>query len=345
MNPKKRRQLLKQIRHQHRVQNKRTAKDQLAVLNLKRLINRANQVSDGIDQLIALVNHIVIPIITHEQLKVYRPMPHLRIGDIEQVKPRQRHVLNRTKLSIDQLDDVQPSHRRRFMNRSKLNVDPIEIGDIHERRVTDNTALNVQPLQISSESIRERPKLDHIELNSFDVKMPQMSSESLIGTSEHLSLDDLVSPEVVQLYQQQPKLLAYYPDWNVDSPMFYQFPVPWTQRDEGIYQAFAMQSVAAIQTVCEQSPGQGMVEVLKEMNVDYDIVGKGMFNLAIWRTCMMYDYDDIEPNIRPTVQRILTESSIDNVQSVARETMKTIADYYHASYGTSDDNGQSAPEV
>lgn len=343
MNPKKRRQLLKQIRHQRRLQNKRTTKGKLAVL--KDLISKANQVSHNVDQLVALVNHVVIPIITQEQLKVYRPMPHLSIGDIEQVKPKQRHLLNRTKLSVNQLDDIQPSRRRRVMNRPKLNVDPIEIGDIQERRVTDNVDLNVQPLQISSESIRERPKLSHIELNSFDVKMPQMSSENQIGTSEHLNLNDLVSPEVVQLYQQQPKILVYYPDWNVDSPMFYQFPVPWTQRDEGIYQAFAMQSIAAIQTVCEQSRGQGMVEVLKEMGVDYDIVGKGMFDLAIWRTCMMYDYDDIAPDIRPTVQRILTESSIDNVQSVARETMKTIADYYHASYGTSDDNGQSAPEV
>ena len=343
MNPKKRRQLLKQVRHQKRVQNKRTANRSLAVL--KRLISKADQVSNNVDQLIALVNHIVIPIITHEQLKVYRPMPHLRIGNIEQIKPKQRHLLNRTKLNINQLEDIQPSHRRRVMNRPKLNVDPIEIGDIQERRVTDNVELNVQPLQISSEDITERPKLSHIELNSFDVKMPQMSSENQIGTLEHLNLDDFVSPEVVQLYQQQPKWLAYYPDWNVNNPMFYQFPVPWTQRDEGIYQAFAMQSIAAIQTVCEQSPGQGMVEVLKEMGVDYDIVGKGMFDLAIWRTCMMYDYDDMEPNIRPTVQRILTESSIDNVQSVACETMKTIADYYHASYQTSDDNGQSAPEV
>ena len=343
MNPKKRRQLLKQLRHQKRMQNKRTANQSLAVL--KRLISKADQVSNNVDQLIALVNHIVIPIITQEQLKVYRPMPHLSIGDIEQVKPKQRHLLNRTKLSVNQLDDIQPSRQRRVMNRPQLNVDPIEIGDIQERRVTDNVELNVQPLQISSESIRERPKLSHIELNSFDVKMPQMSSENQIGTSEHLNLNDLVSPEVVQLYQQQPKILAYYPDWNVDNPMFYQFPVPWTQRDEGIYQAFAMQSIAAIQTVCEQSRSQGMVEVLKEMGVDYDIVGKGMFDLAIWRTCMMYDYDDIAPDIRPTVQRILTESSIDNVQSVARETMKTIADYYHASYGTSDDNGQSAPEV
>ena len=343
MNPKKRRQLLKQVRHQKRVQNKRTANRSLAVL--KRLISKADQVSNNVDQLIALVNHIVIPIITHEQLKVYRPMPHLRIGNIEQIKPKQRHLLNRTKLNINQLEDIQPSHRRRVMNRPKLNVDPIEIGDIQERRVTDNVELNVQPLQISSEDITERPKLSHIELNSFDVKMPQMSSENQIGTLEHLNLDDFVSPEVVQLYQQQPKWLAYYPDWNVNNPMFYQFPVPWTQRDEGIYQAFAMQSIAAIQTVCEQSPGQGMVEVLKEMGVDYDIVGKGMFDLAIWRTCMMYDYDDMEPNIRPTVQRILTESSINNVQSVACETMKTIADYYHASYQTSDDNGQSAPEV
>lgn len=343
MNPKKRQRLLKQLRHQKRVQNKRTTKGKLAVL--KDLISKANQVSSNVDQLVALVNHVVIPIITQEQLKVYRPMPHLSIGDIEQVKPKQRHLLNRTKLSVNQLDDIQPSRRRRVMNRPKLSVDPIEIGDVQERRITDNVELNVQPLQISSEDIRERSKLSHIELNSFDVKMPQMSSENQIVTSEHLNLDDFVSPEVVQLYQQQPKWLAYYPDWNVDSPMFYQFPVPWTQRDEGIYQAFAMQSIAAIQTVCEQSPGQGMVEVLKEMGVDYDIVGKGMFDLAIWRTCMMYDYDDIEPNIRPTVQRILTESSIDNVQSVARETMKTIADYYHASYGTSDDNGQSAPEV
>lgn len=343
MNPKKRRQLLKQLRHQKRMQNKRTTKGKLAVL--KSLISKADQVSGNVDKLIALVNHIVIPIITHEQLKVYRPMPHLSIGDIEQVKPRQRHLLNRTKLSVNQLDDIRPSHRRRVMNRPKLNVEPIEIGDIQERRITDNVELNVQPLQISSEDIRERPKLNHIELNSFDIKMPQMSSENQIRTSEHLNLDDFVNPDVVQLYQQQPKWLAYYPDWNVNNPMFYQFPVPWTQRDEGIYQAFAMQSIAAIQTVCEQSPGQGMVKVLKEMGVDYDIVGKGMFDLAIWRTCMMYDYDDMAPNIRPTVQRILTESSIDNVQSVARETMKTIADYYHASYQTSDDNGQSAPEV
>lgn len=345
MNPKKRQRLLKQLRYQKRVQNKRTTKGKLAVQNLKHAISKANQVSSNVDKLIALVNHIVIPIITHEKLKVYRPTPHLSVGNIEQVKPRQRHVLNRTKLSINQLEDIELPRRRRVMNRPKLNVEPIEIGDIQERRITDNVELNVQPLQISSEDIRERPKLSHIELNSFDIKMPQMSSENQIGTSEHLNLDDFVSPDVVQLYQQQPKWLAYYPDWNVNNPMFYQFPVPWTQQDEGIYQAFAMQSIAAIQTVCEQSPGQGMVEVLKEMGVDYDIVGKGMFDLAIWRTCMMYDYDDMAPNIRPTVQRILTESSIDNVQSVARETMKTIADYYHASYQTSDDNGQSAPEV
>ena len=49
-----RRQLLKQLRHQKRVQNKRTTKGKLAVL--KRLISKADQVSNNIDQLIALVN-------------------------------------------------------------------------------------------------------------------------------------------------------------------------------------------------------------------------------------------------------------------------------------------------
>lgn len=177
--------------------NKRTAKGKLAVL--KSLISKADQVSNNVDQLIALVNHIVIPIITHEQLKVYRPMPHLSIGNIEQVKPRQRHLLNRPKLNINQLEDIELPRRRRVMNRPKLNVEPIEIGDIQERRVTDNVELNVQPLQISSEDIRERPKLSHIELNSFDVKMPQMSSENQIGTQNKSYLSIMKGSHTISL--------------------------------------------------------------------------------------------------------------------------------------------------
>lgn len=336
MNPKKRQKLMKKLRHERR-QNKRTANkaDKLAVLD------EAYQLRHDMTRLIN-VQHLLTSIISSEQLKVHQRQTHLRIGSVEIPSLKQRHLLHRNKFSLSELNPMPDVKRRLVLNRPHLSINPIEISKVTERRSINRPHVDIKPLEINPENFSERSKLSNVKLQSFDVKMPEVSSQKQI---EHININDFVSNDVVQLYQGQHKLLAYYPDWSANDPEIYEFPVPWTQADESFYDAYVLQSRTAVQMEAEQSTGQGMVKVLNAMGFDYDIIGRGMYNNSIWQYCMLNDYEELEPSERQTVQQVLVASAISNVQAMAKTVLSSIADYYHAQYGISDDNGKASPEV
>ena len=337
MNPKKQQKLMKKLRHQKRVQNKRTTN-----LSHKLVVHdEISQFDNNVTKL-SNVGHLLNTILTSYQLKVHQRQLHLRIGSVEISQLKQRHLLHRTKFSLSELNPMPDVKRRLILNRPHLDIQPIEISKVTERRSINRPHVDIKPLEINPENFSERSKLSNVKLQSFDVKMPEVSSQKQI---EHVSINDFVSNDVVQLYQGQHKLLAYYPDWSANDPEIYEFPVPWTQADESFYDAYVLQSRTAVQMEAEQSTGQGMVKVLNAMGFDYDIIGRGMYNNSIWQYCMLNDYEELEPSERQTVQQVLVASAISNVQAMAKTVLSSIADYYHAQYGISDDNGKASPEA